>query len=682
MKCKLHAPFVALACILILWTTNLNAQQQNVGIGTTTPDESAILDITSNEKGVLIPRVSEAQRLAIASPADGLLVFDTDAGSFYFYQGGEWKDLSPNSNIVKDSDGDTRIETEHSADDDSIRFFVKGNQIALLDDKHFGLEAPGQSLFIGKDAGLNDDGSANKNIAIGNSALHSNVSGELNTAIGYHAGYTSTGNSNVLIGNRAGYHEAGSNKLFIDNSDTPDPLIWGDFGSDSLKVNGSLEVDGESSINGNLHLPESHCVYIGGITNDGEDGLRLHAGVTNGYLDHKGAGKFHFRVDNINGGLTRMAIDGITGNVGIGTTTPEEKLHVNGNLKVGGTTRVNDDLFLPTAKSIYVGGNTPTGEDGVRIHQATSNGFIDHKGSGALHFRADNSNGSATRMTIDGGTGNVGIGTTSPSEKLHVNGNLYVHNGNIATNSGNLSVGNTSSLFGNVGIGSPSSAEKLYVNGNQKLDGSLYVGGNTDLGEDGVRYRYASSNGSIDFKGTGDFTLNTNSINGIRIRPDGTVYLNNMIATQGAVFWGPVHLDNDTRAPGLPYGDHENMQYEADDGKFYYDNSSRRYKRNIRKLKDDFSLILQAEPKTYTRPDNPNRWEVGYIAEEMDSLGLTTLVSFDREGIPSGFNYEKMILYVTEILKVQDQNIRSLKADNKALEERIRSLEEQLKGEF
>jgi hypothetical protein len=59
--------------------------QNNVGIGTNTPDPSAILDISSNDKGVLIPRLTTPQRLAIPSPSNGLLVFDTDFNCFYFY---------------------------------------------------------------------------------------------------------------------------------------------------------------------------------------------------------------------------------------------------------------------------------------------------------------------------------------------------------------------------------------------------------------------------------------------------------------------------------------------------------------------------------------------------------------------------------------------------------------------
>lgn len=64
-----------------------------VGIGTTTPDVSSILDIESTTQGILTPRMTTAQRIAIASPAEGLMVFDNDEGSFFYFDGTVWVEL-------------------------------------------------------------------------------------------------------------------------------------------------------------------------------------------------------------------------------------------------------------------------------------------------------------------------------------------------------------------------------------------------------------------------------------------------------------------------------------------------------------------------------------------------------------------------------------------------------------
>jgi hypothetical protein len=69
--------------LLFLLTFNLGFSQ--VGIGTTNPDLNAVLDVTSTTKGFLAPRMTSAQRLAIGSPTESLLVYDTSASLYYYY---------------------------------------------------------------------------------------------------------------------------------------------------------------------------------------------------------------------------------------------------------------------------------------------------------------------------------------------------------------------------------------------------------------------------------------------------------------------------------------------------------------------------------------------------------------------------------------------------------------------
>lgn len=86
--------FITFFCLLTL--AGLQAQTEGIGINTTgaDPDASAILDVQSTDKGMLVPRVSSAQRLAIPSPATSLLVFDTDENGFWFYNGSAWQALN------------------------------------------------------------------------------------------------------------------------------------------------------------------------------------------------------------------------------------------------------------------------------------------------------------------------------------------------------------------------------------------------------------------------------------------------------------------------------------------------------------------------------------------------------------------------------------------------------------
>jgi hypothetical protein len=71
------------------------AHSQGIGIGSTNPPHpSAALDVNSTTKGLLIPRMTTAQRNAIVSPLKGLMVFDNTTSSFWFYNGIVWEQAS------------------------------------------------------------------------------------------------------------------------------------------------------------------------------------------------------------------------------------------------------------------------------------------------------------------------------------------------------------------------------------------------------------------------------------------------------------------------------------------------------------------------------------------------------------------------------------------------------------
>jgi hypothetical protein len=69
----------------------------SVGIGTATPSASAKVQIDSTTQGFLPPRMTQAQRLAIVSPAEGLIVYDTTNSALGVYSGGGWRKLSMQS---------------------------------------------------------------------------------------------------------------------------------------------------------------------------------------------------------------------------------------------------------------------------------------------------------------------------------------------------------------------------------------------------------------------------------------------------------------------------------------------------------------------------------------------------------------------------------------------------------
>jgi hypothetical protein len=74
----------------------LIVDEGSVGIGTTTPNASAKLEVNSTDKGFLLPRMTNAQRLAIATPSSGLMVFVYDTQSLWIFRDGSWMEYTEN----------------------------------------------------------------------------------------------------------------------------------------------------------------------------------------------------------------------------------------------------------------------------------------------------------------------------------------------------------------------------------------------------------------------------------------------------------------------------------------------------------------------------------------------------------------------------------------------------------
>ena len=115
-------PQIALPIFLLFICLIATSSFAQVGIGTGSdaPNTSSMLEIKSNSKGVLIPRMLSVQRNGISSPADGLLVYDTDTDSFWYAQDNAWKELvvgggSFAGNIkIGDGTNNTYIESDGS----------------------------------------------------------------------------------------------------------------------------------------------------------------------------------------------------------------------------------------------------------------------------------------------------------------------------------------------------------------------------------------------------------------------------------------------------------------------------------------------------------------------------------------------------------------------------------------
>lgn len=121
--------FAASICLL----STVPALAQNVAINGTgaAPAASAMLDVSSTTMGILIPRMSTAQRTAIAAPATGLEVYDTTTGTFWYYNGTVWVEQL-NGNIGWRLTGNTAAAANFIGTTNAIAFRFYANNVERM----------------------------------------------------------------------------------------------------------------------------------------------------------------------------------------------------------------------------------------------------------------------------------------------------------------------------------------------------------------------------------------------------------------------------------------------------------------------------------------------------------------------------------------------------------------------
>ena len=274
------------------WTSAQNTfpASGSVGIGTTTPNASSILDITSTAKGVLLPRMTKTQRNAIGTPATGLLIFQTDnTKGLYYYSGADWlpvnnvRGLNSNCFIGLNAGGNNAGGTGNIAlgkaalKDNTNR--IENIAIGDSSQKSTGVGSIGNQAYYNTSVGsksLRFNTTGARNATLGAYSQYSNIAGNDNSVVGYQAmfynqygnfcsavGYQSLFNNqatyNTAVGNMAGYnHVYGeSNSFFGDGADQSGTTTY----QNSTAIGNASTITGD----GQVRIGQSIIASIGGF---------------------------------------------------------------------------------------------------------------------------------------------------------------------------------------------------------------------------------------------------------------------------------------------------------------------------------------------------------------------------------------------------------------------------------
>lgn len=153
-------------------------------------------------------------------------------------------------------------------------------------------------------------------------------------------------------------------------------------------------------------------------------------------------------------------------------------------------------------------------------------------------------------------------------------------------------------------------------------------------------------------------------------KPGSVLFMNDKseLASDSAnFFWDAANkrLGIGTNTPGAPLsvgnmgtGTGTALVIDAN-GNVFKSSSSQRYKDDIKPLATNSLVLLNASPVSF-RYKNTGTYDIGYMAEDLDMLGLKDLVIYDKEGKPDAIRYDKLSIYILEIVKQQQAAIKAL----------------------
>ena len=445
----------------------------SVGVGISTPASTSLLDLTSTTKGFLAPRMTTIQRDAIATPATGLMIYNTTTNAYNVFNGTSW---GTTGGIA--GSGTLNYVAKWTPDGSTL-----GNSIIFDNGTNVGIGTTGPEAGNLLDIYTTGADPSTQMQVRANRTAYGNIRGTLKT---YAGGSSSADYFKMSV-------DTGS--IILDSGGSVDQFILthaGNVGIGTTGPNQKLEVSGNvrlTSMDNQLEIGGANHVvsygwssYSGGSypvtqfgtgTGRGDGGSRLFIGLDRYNGNTSGAFNGNEIISRANtpwmvptyantGYVGIWATDSSdriqigrwgdpynletggaltinsSGNVGIGTTGPRGKLEIPSNTAGSVIIGTPNEITIGTVDIGSAAGGTP-----LSLTDATYAHIYFDFGTFGAKMRSDSdlvlgTAGPTVAMTLKGTSGNVGIGTTGPGYKLDVsagattvgiNTNGYVQDG-------------------------------------------------------------------------------------------------------------------------------------------------------------------------------------------------------------------------------------------------------------
>lgn len=548
-----------------------------VGIGTTSPHGSSVLDISSTDKGLLIPRLTPVQRNAIPYPAEGLTVYDTHTKSFWFYDAAQWVEIIDGTDFQKQA---THMSFGQAGNVGIGLTVPPLNKLDIATQERENLDANVHPTNL--PVYITGTSPSYKGLEVRNIWADRGVGLEASNDLGpniYSTGWVD--NVPLTLSTK------GLSSLNFRTNNTERMRLTGNgsLGIGTVFPDGNALLDISSTSKGIL-IPRMNTAERTAISNP-TTGLLVFDNTTNSFW-YKGSSAWVELSDNLDQEVYRNGPDkiymGLTDSVGIGTNAPKYKLdvktgsgqygfaHTDGMVELASWVGQNQSGEIGTVSNhtlrLFAGDGggqfslLPNGNIGIGLFTAANKFDIrhgdlrtgDHAMDRPLYVTGNLGNASnGAEFRHANGTQGIGIGFNT----LYAAGSLADHNiglqakgtGNVLVTTGGVERFRFTST-GRLGIGVTNVNAQLHMSndlGNRKI--ILYEGGNDEhqyygFGVNGSTLRY-----QVDHPVSAHVfyaAVDANSSNELmRIRGNGNVLVSGTVEVEAVII--PTLLNNFTQ---------------------------------------------------------------------------------------------------------------------------------------